>query len=360
MPQPKGRYLSEYSRRVWIAAGVAVAVITLLMLLWFSFEILLMAAAGLLLALFFSFPANWLCRHSFLSQRWSLVVVLTVLLGLLTAFSLNFAMSISQEFKQLTQVLPGSLERLKEWLQGWPFGAQIVEELEQSQPVQHFFSDWSSRVSSLFSTTFGMLFNVIVIVFIGLFVAFEPSVYEAGLIQLVAPSRRDGAAELLAVIGRKMVWWLVGRLVSMATIGLLTGIGLWLLDIPMALSLGLLAGLLSFIPYLGPIFGAIPALLVAFSQDGSALLYVGLLYTGVQLLESYLITPLVQRETVDIPPGLLLIVQVWLGLFAGLIGLLLAAPLIVVAMVLVQRLYVQGWLENVGHSPEREITKTEE
>nr|WP_297460163.1 AI-2E family transporter [uncultured Halomonas sp.] len=346
MESPKQRrYLSEYSRRVWIAAGVAVAVLALLMLLWSSFEILLIGFAGLLLALFFSLPANWLCRHSFLSQRWSLLVVLTISAGLLAAFSLNFALSISQEFAQLSKVLPGALEGLEQWLHGWPFGSQIIEQIEQSQPMQRIFDNWSARVSLLFTTTFGMLFNVIVILFIGLFVAFEPALYRAGLIRLVAPSRRGGAVDLLEAIGRKMTWWLVGRLVSMTTVGLLAGSGLWLLGIPMALSLGLLAGLLSFIPYLGPILGAVPALLVAFTQDATAMLHVGLLYTAVQILESYLVTPLVQREAVSIPPALLLIVQVWLGLFAGLMGLLLAEPLIVLSMVMIQRLYVQGWLE---------------
>lgn len=352
-PPKQRRYLSEYSRRVWIAAGVTVTALAGMLLLWFSFEILLIAFAGLLLALFFSLPANWLCRHSFLSQRWSLLVVLVVFVGLLVAFSLNFALSISQEFAQLAEVLPGALEGLEQWLRSWPFGAQLIDQIEQNQPVRRIIDDWSARVSSLFTTAFGMLFNAVVILFIGLFVAFEPSLYRGGLIRLVAPPRREGAAELLVAIGHKMSWWLVGRLVSMATVGLLAGIGLWLLGIPMALSLGLLAGLLSFIPFLGPIFGAVPALLVAFTQDVTAMLHVGLLYAGIQALEGYLVTPLVQREAVSIPPGLLLVVQVWLGLFAGLMGLLLAEPLIVLAMVLVQRLYVKGWLERDDSPAER-------
>lgn len=337
-----------FRRKAWIAAGVATIVIVSLLTLWFGARILLMVFIGLLLALFLSIPTHWLDRHTFLSRRWALLVVLVVLLGLLVAFMLNFALSLSQEFAQLAEVIPGSLAEFKRWLGSWPFGSQLVEQIErveQAPSSDGVLGSLSSRVSTVFSTTLGALLNVIVVVFVGLFIAFEPETYKAGLLKLVVPSRREYVAELLLEIERKLAWWLVGRLVSMSVVGMLTGVGLWLLGIPVALSLGLLSGLLSFIPYLGPILAALPALLVAFSQDPSAVLHVALLYAGVQSLESYLITPFVQREAVSIPPGLLLVVQVWLGLLTGLIGLLVAEPLIVLGMLLVQRLYVEGWLE---------------
>ncbi len=348
MEEPQNDHLSDYARKVWVAAGIAAAILTILATLWFGFEILLMVFVGLLLALAFSLPAGWLCRHSFLSRRWALLVVLLVISGLLAAFSVNFAFGISQEFEQLAKTLPDSLAELKQAIGQWPLGSQIIEWVGQNSASNGALGNWSSRVSMVFSTTLGALLNVAVIVFIGLFIAFDPAIYRAGLLQLITPSRRQGAAEVLEVIEHKLAWWLVGRLASMSAVGLLAGVGLWLLDVPMALSLGLLAGLLSFIPYLGPLFSAIPALLVAFSVDPTTMLHVAVLYAGVQALESYLVTPLIQREAVSIPPGLLLVVQVWLGLVAGLLGMLVAEPLIVVGMILVQRLYVRGWLEREG------------
>ncbi len=352
MGEPQNARLSDYARKVWIAAGVAAATLAILAMLWFGFGILLMVFVGLLLALAFSLPAGWLCRHSFLSRRWALSVVLFVIIGMFAAFSVNFAFSISQEFEQLAKTLPGSLTGLKQVISQWPLGSQIIEWIGQD-PASEAFSNWSTRVSSVFSTTLGALLNVVVIVFIGLFIAFDPAIYRAGLLQLITPSRREGAAEILQFIEYKLAWWLVGRLASMSAVGLLAGVGLWLLGIPMALSLGLLAALLSFIPYLGPLLSAVPALLVAFSVNPTAMLHVGILYAGVQTLESYLITPLIQREAVSIPPGLLLVVQVWLGLVAGLMGMLVAEPLIVLGMVLVQRLYVRGWLEQENHPLEQ-------
>ncbi|GHB05265.1 AI-2E family transporter [Modicisalibacter luteus] len=337
--------LSEFRQRVWIVAGVATLTISALAAVWFGYRILMLIFAGLLLALFFSLPAAWLQRHTFLSQRWALAVVLLVLTGLIVAFSFKFAMSINQEFAQLTQVVPGSLEALKDWLRKWPLGSYFVDMIGRAPSLESALQDWSSRVSSLFSTTFGVLLNIVVILFIGLFAAFEPSIYRNGLMRLIYPSQRPRIARLLITLKYRMSWWLIGRLSSMTVIGVLCGLGLWALDIPMAFTLGLLAALLSFIPYLGPVMSSVPALLVAFSQSPTSMLHVAILYLAIQFLESYFITPLIQREAVSIPPALLLAVQVWLGLFAGLIGLLVAEPLIVLSMALVQRLYVEGWVE---------------
>ncbi|TDX26169.1 putative PurR-regulated permease PerM [Modicisalibacter xianhensis] len=339
------RDLSDFRRRVWIVAGVATLTLSALAAVWFGYRILMLIFAGLLLALFFSIPATWLQRHTFLSQRWALAVVLVVLAGLGLAFGFKFAMSLNQEFAQLTKVVPGSLEALKEQLRTWPLGSYIVDAFDRAPSLESAVRDWSSRVSTLFSTTFGVLLNVVVVVFIGLFAAFEPSIYRKGLMRLIYPSQRPRIAELLMTLKYRMSWWLIGRLSSMTVIGVLSGVGLWLLDIPMAFTLGLLAGLLSFIPYLGPVMSAVPALLVAFSQSPTSMLHVAILYLAIQFLESYAITPLIQREAVSIPPALLLAVQVWLGLFAGLIGLLIAEPLIVLCIAAVQKLYVEDWVE---------------
>lgn len=337
--------LHDFRRRVWIVAGVATVTVSALAAVWFGYRILMLIFAGLLLALFFSIPANWLQRHTFLTHRWALGVVLVVLAGLGVGFGFKFAMSLNQEFAQLTQVVPGSLEALKEQLRTWPLGSYIVDAFDRAPSLESAMQDWSSRVSSLFSTTFGVLLNIVVIVFIGLFAAFEPSIYRKGLMRLIYPSQRPRIAELLGTLKYRMSWWLIGRLSSMTAIGVLSGMGLWALNIPMAFTLGLLAAMLSFIPYLGPVMSAVPALLVAFSQSPISMLHVAILYVAIQFLESYVITPLIQREAVSIPPALLLAVQVWLGLFAGLIGLLVAEPLIVLCMAVVQKLYVEDWVE---------------
>ncbi|GAB2801485.1 AI-2E family transporter [Halomonas shantousis] len=344
--------LRAYARRVWIAVGIAASTGVALMLLWLGLEVVLMTLAGLLLALFFYIPADWLTRRSFLPYRGALGVVLLILTGALVLFSLNFASNITQQSQQLAEILPDSLEALEQQIQAWPMGGQILDHLQQGGTLIGTFGSEMSRVTTVFTTTFGALANLAVIFFVGLFVAFEPATYRKGLLLLVFPQRRNAAAKLLTAIVHKMSWWLLGRLVSMAVIGVLTGLGLWILGIPMALSLGLLAAVLTFIPYLGPMLSAIPALLVAFTMGQQMLAYVAGLYLGVQLLESYLITPYIQREAVSIPPGILITVQVWLSLFAGALGLLMAGPLTALAMELVRRVYVNGWLAKYQHEIE--------
>ncbi|WP_129140547.1 AI-2E family transporter [Modicisalibacter coralii] len=337
--------VAVFARRIWTVAGIAVTVLLVSALVWFGYPILLLVYAGLLLALALSVPAGWLEQHTFLDRRGALVTVMVSLSLLLAAFVLKFSMSLTREISQLVQVLPQSMSGLEHWLrQSW-LGDYAVTRIERETSLAGIFRHWSPQVTTLFSTTLGSLLNVAVVVFIGLFVAFEPRRYRQGLMHLVRPAWRARTGALLDDAAHRLTWWLLGRLASMSVVGGLSGLGLWLLDVPMAFTLGLLAGLLSFIPYLGPVLSAVPASLVAFSQSPMAMLHVALLYLVIQFLESYLITPLIQREAVSIPPALLLVVQLWLGLFAGMIGLLMAEPLVVVGMVVVERLYVEGWVE---------------
>jgi predicted PurR-regulated permease PerM len=132
--------------------------------------------------------------------------------------------------------------------------------------------------------------------------------------------------------------WLGGQLVAMVVVGVVTGVGLALLDVPLALSLATIAALLEFIPFLGPIIAAIPAILIAFTVDPMTALYVLLLYVGVQQLEGYVLTPLVQRWAVELPPALGVLSVVVLGVLFGVPGALFAVPLTIVAIVLVREL----------------------
>jgi predicted PurR-regulated permease PerM len=130
----------------------------------------------------------------------------------------------------------------------------------------------------------------------------------------------------------------------MAVVGVLTAIGLWVAGVPLAFVLGLIAALLSFVPYIGPLAAVIPAALVALAEDPTKVIYVFALYGAVQLLESYLITPLIQERAVSIPPAVLIAAQVIMGVLAGAAGVLMATPLAVVLIVLVQMLYLEDVL----------------
>ncbi|MDP2246517.1 MAG: AI-2E family transporter, partial [Nitrosomonadales bacterium] len=142
-------------------------------------------------------------------------------------------------------------------------------------------------------------------------------------------------------IGENLSKWLVGKAISMIIVGTVTTIGLMALGMPLALMLGIIAGLLDFIPYLGPLIAAVPAIMIALVEDPALALYVALLFTGIQLLQSYLLEPFIVRKSVTLPPALTIFMQVLLGSLFGLIGVALAIPFTVVLKVLIEMLYLK-------------------
>jgi predicted PurR-regulated permease PerM len=133
-------------------------------------------------------------------------------------------------------------------------------------------------------------------------------------------------------------------MVSMLIVGVVTTLGLWLIGVPLALALGLLAALAEFVPNLGPLLAFAPAILLALTESTTQALAVLLLYLGVQGFESYVLTPLVEKRAVALPPALTILSQVLLGVLAGGMGLALATPLAAASLVLVQRFYVEDTL----------------
>jgi len=183
---------------------------------------------------------------------------------------------------------------------------------------------------------------LIVVVFLGLYLAFQPGLYTRGIVRLFPKAKRPRMAEVLAETGETLQRWLVGRAILMVANGALTALGLWLLGIPMPFTLGLLAGLLNFVPNIGPILAGVPAVLIAWTQ-GQALAVFGL-YFVLQMADGYIFTPLVQQRTVSLAPALTILAQVLFGVLAGSLGLLLATPLTAAALVLVRRLYLEDVL----------------
>jgi predicted PurR-regulated permease PerM len=337
---------------VAVAVLVAVAILLVVYLLWLGVRILLEAFAGVLFAVFLTTLSGWVTRRTKLRHGWALAAVLTVLAVLVGGLGWLLAARVTAETVQLTRTVPRSLEQLRDLLAGTAWGRYLLELFPQT-------ADWLERPGTFAQVT-GVVFGVadflvaiLVIFFVGVFGAAEPDVYRAGLLHLVPPSRRRRATQALDAVADNLRWWLAGQVCLMVAVGVVTGAGLWLLGIPLALSLGLVAGLFEMIPYLGPWLSAVPAALVALLIGPWHVLMVLGLYLGVHILEGYVLGPLVQRRAVRLPPALTLVAQVLLGTLLGLLGLFVAAPLTAAVVVGLKMLYVQDTLgdQNVSVSP---------
>ena len=205
-------------------------------------------------------------------------------------------------------------------------------------------SDILSRITRIFSTTLGAVANVVVILAIGIYAAADPRTYVDNFIRLFSTNKRERIREVLYEVHHTLQRWLVGRVASMAVIGVLTTIGLSLLGVPLALTLGLLAAFLEFVPYVGFVISIVPAAMLGLLEGPTTALYVVLLYIGIQLFESYILTPLVEQRAVSIPPALTITVQLIFGVLVGAVGLLFATPLTAAIMVLVENFYIEDTL----------------
>jgi predicted PurR-regulated permease PerM len=162
--------------------------------------------------------------------------------------------------------------------------------------------------------------------------------------RLVPAARRARASEILHETASAIWYWTLGRLFSTAVLGVLTALGLWLLGVPLPIALGFLAGIMTFVPYLGSIVSATPSVIIAASIELMLGVYVIGLYLGLHLVEGYILVPLVQRRAVHLPPALTLSAQIILGVLAGFLGLLFATPLVAAGLVLFRMIYVEDIL----------------
>ncbi|MEX1080853.1 MAG: AI-2E family transporter [Halofilum sp. (in: g-proteobacteria)] len=241
---------------------------------------------------------------------------------------------------ELVQQLPEAWQTLRTRIQNNALLQPMLARL--GDPAQWLQSSGVlGRATSVVSGAFDLLFNAFVITFIGMYLVVAPDRYQAVAVYPLHPQHREKAQALFGDLGRELRFWLAGRAISMATVGVATALGLYLLGVPLAFTLGLLAGLFSFVPYLGPVLALLPALLIAFAESATLAGWVLLLYAIVQVLETYLLTPLVQQRTTAIPPALLITAQLLGGVFGGLLGILMAAPLAVTSATVFRRVYIE-------------------
>jgi predicted PurR-regulated permease PerM len=327
--------------RTLIVIGIAALVVVLGLVSWMAASVLLTLFAGLLVGVLLRGTGQWLSGRTGLPYLPSLAVVCVALGIAALGFSVFLAASVAQQFSELYDQLPGAWEQLRTRLAANPLGQRLLDSMPQSEGGS---AQTAAQVVGVAAAALGALGNVVLVMFVGLFLAADPLVYRRGLIRLVPRDRRARADEVFDEVAQVLLKWLAGRLLLMTIIGVLTWIGLLFIGVPLALGLGIIAGALSFIPNIGPIISAVPAMLIAATVEPVMALYVAALYLGLQTAESYLLEPYVVRRTADLPAAMVIGFQVVMGTLAGVLGLMMATPLLAVIGLLVQRLYVEDVL----------------
>ncbi|HEY8552917.1 MAG TPA: AI-2E family transporter [Burkholderiales bacterium] len=338
------------THRSLLMTGVFASVVILLVLVWYLIDVVVLVFAATLLALVVRTPADWLSSRTGLPVGWSLAVVLAAFGALLVAGAVVFGTTMAAQIAQLMQKLPEIIGSLTRRFEGyaWLVGGVDLRQLLTGG------ADFLGRGFRLLSSTFGAIAAFGIVVLMGIFFAIQPKLYIDGLVQLFAVHKRERIRGVLEAIGRILRWWLLGQLALMVAVGVMSGVGLWLIGVPFALALGVLSGLLNFVPYLGPIVATVPAVLVALAESPALAAYTLLLYAFVQAIEGNLLEPIVQQRAVYLAPALVLLAQVVLGILIGLPGVMLATPLAAAGMVAVKMLYIEDVLGAKARLPRQD------
>lgn len=327
----------SFQKKVWITTAIITFTICVLLLFKATFNVFLLVLAGTLIAIFFRGLSDFIHRKT----KWkeNVCVSISILGTLLIVAGLFWLIGakVQTQMTDLMETLPKTVENVKVQMNNSVVGEKIIDKLSSknsTDKVQVF-------AGQFFQSTFGVFGDVYVILFIAIFFTVAPQTYIKGIVQLIPKKGQNKANDVLNKLNKQLRNWLKGKLFSMFVVFILTAIGLAIIGLPLWLVLALLAGLISFIPNFGPLLALIPAVLVGLMQSPeTAALVVGL-YILIQFVESNFITTLVQQKLIDMPPALIIIAQLLMGALTGGWGLILATPIIVILIVLVQELYIK-------------------
>ena len=336
---------AQFAARVIIAA----LIVALALAIWTMAEVFLVGFGGIIVAIALRNAALPVTRRTGLNIHLSIAVVVVLLAAVTFGFLFAFGAQAARQFVALTYQLPAAWEQARGWLTGDAVGRWVLAQVDMAAPGQAITLvnalPWAQQLLAI-AAALGLL------LVIGVYLAVDGETYIRGALRLLPPPRRPRGRAILNATGSALRQWLIAMTLDMAFLGLITGIGLWLVGVPFSLVLGVLSGISVFVPYIGPILAILPGLLFASSVDPTLMLYAGLVYLVTQQLEAHISQPLLQRWTVAIPPAVTLLALVGFGLLFGFWGVLFATPLAVTLLTVVRMAYVEDFLEKRGHSPE--------
>ena len=333
--------LSHTFRRTLVVIATLIGVA----LLWFAHDVFLVIFAGLLLGILFGGIATRLTRLTKVPRGITLAFTVLSLVGIVVLLVHLLAPGVAEQVKQLEHDLPRSIHQLESYIGQYSWGQDLLKNLPTMDDLTSGSNSFLKQITGAFSTSLNVLVHIVLIFVIGIYFAAEPWLYRKGFLQIIPPNRRDLIDRTLTAVHDTLWWWVMSILAAMTSISVLAFIGLEILGVPLSLTLALVTGLLTFIPNFGPFLSAILPAMIGLMESPAKAGSVMLMYLVIQFCEAHLVSPLIQRHTIKLPPVIGIAAQLTFSILFGFMGLLLAVPLVATLMVLIQQLYVNKILE---------------
>lgn len=357
-------------------AAYVIALLIALLLLWHTRSLVLTVFLGVLFALAVSSGADRLQRYR-IPRGVSAPLLVFAVVGILAAFGNWIGPTVRTQTRELKTKLPEALDKLETWVtsRGGGVIATITGLDDDATPATPVTVDSTTTVSDsagtvssstknvaalangrgekrtlrdhllaqlggasrfffpVLSHTLAVVAGIVLVLFLAIYLAVDPSVYRRGLLRLVPRGARARTDETLTAIAGTLRKWLVTQLIAMVAIGLVTTLVLVTLKVRAAVPLGILAGLLEFVPTLGPVLSALPAIAMGLVDSPEKALFVAIAYVGIQFIENHLLIPLLMKGGMDLPPALTIIMQALMAIVFGFLGVLVAVPLLATIMI---------------------------
>ena len=330
--EPIGQFASK--------AAVLLAMIGAALAAWTLREVVFILFGALVLANGMNAVACFLASKVRIRYALGLLAVVTTGLTVLGAVGWFFGATINNQLEELSDKIPDGLQWLTDQIEARPYTRDLLSKLEINDLSGT--TGWIAKtLTPILRSFLGAAGSLVVMAIVSIYLAAQPERYRSGALRLLPFSARSKASELLDATGNILGRWLAGQVAVMATVGLLSGVGLWLLGIDAAFVLGLVGGLMSFVPYLGSVMTAVLATLFALAQGPYHAAAVIVMYICVHFVEGNFITPLIQAEATSLPPAITLLAVISCAILFGPSAAFLAAPLTLFVITALDVLYTK-------------------
>lgn len=333
---------NEIKRLIVFTVFLLIAITIVFLCIRYAWRVLFLAFAGLMLAIVLRSFTKWVEQVTHLSPKLAYLTAIGSILVVCGLTAWLLVPRILDQAAQIVAVIPKSLAQASQFLDKSQWGSYVVQFAQRAITR----ADAGLKLATAAASVLDAAAGAFVVLVVGFYGALNPAAYINGLLRLVPKNRRELARHVGSEIVYTLHWWLLGQLVPMAVLGVVTILGLWALHVPLAFTLGLLTAIMIFVPYLGVLVSEIPAVLVALERGPSTMLYVVILYLCVHGLEAYILTPLVQKRAVRLPPIVTILSEFLMWTLTGILGVAIAMPLAAVVLVLFRILYLHEDIEH--------------